>query len=67
MKLREVLHQSKLGSELVVESVGVIPNYVEAAALGRPSGAKRCHDDMASGPYCMRDLAHVRGAVATLY
>ena len=63
MKLREMLHQLKTGSEFVVKGAGVVTCNLQAAALGRTLGAERCNDDVASGLDGMRYLANVRSAI----
>lgn len=66
MKLREMLHQLKAGSKLIVKCVGVITDNVEAAALGRPFGPEGCHNDMATGRYRMCYLTDIRRTIVTL-
>lgn len=63
MKLREMLHQLKAGSELPVKRTGVIACNVQAAAFGGTFWTKRGNDNVASGLDGMRDLAHIRSAV----
>lgn len=63
MKLREMLHQLKAGSEFVVKRPRFVTYDVETAARGRALGTKRCNDDVTSGLDGMRDLPDIRCTV----
>ena len=66
MKLDEMFHQSKAGTEFAVERFRTVTNNVQAAALGRGFRAECRYDDMAPRFDGMCDLAHVRSAVLRL-
>lgn len=46
-----------------MQRLRIIANDVQAAALGRPFGAERGDDDVASGADRASDLSHIRDAI----
>ena len=66
MEFGEVFLESKSGPELVVESIGVVANDVQAAASGWHFRTKGSDDHMAPGLYSTNNLPHVGSAVLHL-
>ena len=59
-------YEAKGSAKFVVERVGVIAHYVEAAALRWALGTEGCDDDVSAGLDRACNLAHIRGAVFRL-
>lgn len=63
MRLDQMPDELETRAELGMQRARVVANNAQAAASGRSLRTKCRDNDMATGPYCPRDLAHVGRAL----